>query len=271
MDEFKTQLAKYGKTLARGVVALVFSGALLLFAQFAGTLKSFQFIGQDVEFRNTITVSGEGKVMVVPDVAEFSFAVVENAKQVKDAQTAVTNVMNGIIKYLKDFGLEEKDIKTTNYSITPKYEYRADVPKGGVVTYPYPQPGNQVLVGYEVSHWISVKIHKTEDVGTLLAKVGSMGATDVSGIQFTVDDEEKSLREARQIAIDNAKDKAHILAGDLGVRLVKIVTFSESGSPMYYREMKLGAMSADGGLPAPEIPVGENTVTSNISITYAIE
>jgi len=273
MEEIKNQFQSHPhrKVIAVGVITLLFSAALLLLAQFFAEMKSYQFIGQEIEFRNTITVSGVGEVTAIPDTAQFSFAVLNEAKNVNDAQEAVTTTMNNIIALLKKAGVDEKDIKTTNYTISPRYEYRTT---GGVEIQIYPLPRTQVLVGYEVSHWVSVKVRETEDVGSLLSQIGNQGATNVSGVNFTLDDEDAVQREARQKAIGDAKEKAKLLAKDLGVDLVKIVSFNEyGGGPIYYRAESLGFDDKAVGAPSPvpDIPVGENTFTANVSITYAVE
>lgn len=284
MDDFKTQYSSHGKYIFWGAGLLLLTGSLFLFAQFLGEIKTYRFIGQEIEFRNTITVTGEGEVTAIPDVGEFSFAVVKEAKNVEEAQEALSGTMNGIIDALKNAGISEKDIKTINYNIVPKYEYRrrdilpittgSDGVSGAAPAEMYypPGPGEQVLVGYEVSHWILVKVRDVHDTGALLQTVGSMGGTNVSGINFTVDSEEAYLNDARKKAIDDAKEKASVLANDLGVRLVRVVSFSEyGGGPIYYRATLDAKAEGYGGGAPPEVPVGENTITSNVTIVYAIE
>src|SRR3989338_136950 len=160
--------------------ALGFLALFLLVGTISG-LKSMQFIGSGVSATNTINVSGEGEVFAVADTATFSVTVREKAKEVKDAQDAATEKGNAIIAYLKEGGVEEKDIKTLDYSVNPDYEWsQGACPQGG-----YCPPGKQVLVGYEVSQTLSVKVRDTKKAGELLSGVGSRGATEVSGLSFT--------------------------------------------------------------------------------------
>jgi len=97
--------------------------AVFLFIAAIGELKGLRFIGTGVPATNTITVSGEGEVFAVPDTATFSVTIQEEAKEVKDAQEVATKKSNDIIAYLKDEGIEEKDIKTADYSVYPQYDY----------------------------------------------------------------------------------------------------------------------------------------------------
>lgn len=255
-------------------------------------LKESRYIGGGVPSSNTITVTGEGEVFAVPDIAEVGFSVVAEKKTLSEAQSESAEKINAIIAFLKEKGIAEKDIKTTNYSANPKYEWTdqptplsgastrssgAAEPSYGVETslvYPeyYPQPRNQIVVGYEVRQTISVKVRDTEKVGELVTGIGEKGATDMYGPTFTIDDEVTLQREARQKAIEDAKDKAKQLADDLGVRLVRIVSFSENGGGYYpmYARMEAVAYDTDMAKVTPEIPAGENRISANVSITYEI-
>ncbi len=261
--------------------------------QSVNALKENRYIGGGVPSGNVITVSGEGEVFAVPDIAEFTFSVFAEAKTVGDAQKAAAEKGNAIIAFLKGEGIDEKDIKTISYSANPKYEWtNGPTPLGGGVSametsvssgsaggyagvaYPdyYPGPRNQVIVGYEVRQTISVKVRDTEEVGTLLAGVGEKGATDIYGPTFTIDDEDELQREARQKAIMDAKLKAKQLADDLDVRLVRVVSFSENGNPWYpmYATKGYDMAVAESAPAIPEIPLGENKISASVSITYEI-
>ncbi len=215
---------------------------------------------------NTITVSGLGEVVVKPDIATVSFGVTAENLDVAKAQTTATTKMNNIINLLKEKGVAEKDIKLTNYNIYPRYDY---TPTSSI----YPYTGKQVLAAYVVSQTVEVKIRDISKAGAILTGVGEFGVTDVSGLTFTVDNENVVKDQARDLAIIDAKDQAKVLAKGLGVRLVKITSFSEGGNyPIYSmnKSMALGIGGADAAI-APQVPMGENKITSNVTITYEIK
>lgn len=247
--------------------------ALFLLIQSVKALKEFRYVGSGVAASNTISVSGMGEVFAVPDIATFSVSVQEEAKEVETAQETATNKTNAIIEYLTQEGIEERDIQTQEYSVYPQYDYLQDSTREGIYT-----PGRQVLRGYQVSQTISVKVRDTEKAGELLSGVGSRGATNVSGLSFTIDDEDALKAEARQKAIDDAKAKADELAAQLGVNVVRVVGFYEdSGGYLPYAYGKGGvamdmAVRSEAGqaAPAPDLPVGENKIVSNVQITYEI-
>ncbi|MDP3645849.1 MAG: SIMPL domain-containing protein [bacterium] len=250
---------------ALGVLAL-----FLLAATFA-EFKGIRFIGSGVNATNVISVSGEGEVFAVPDMATFSVTVQEEAKEVKDAQDTATKKNNDIIAYLKGAGVDEKDIQTTDYNVYPQYDYANATCSGG-----YCPPGKQTLRGFQVSQTLTVKVRDTKKAGDLLSGVGSRGASQVSGLNFTIDDQDALEAEARDKAITDAKEKAEVLAKSLGVTIVRVVGFSEGGygGPIYYAKATMamdeggrgGALSA----PSPEIATGQNKITSNVEVTYEI-
>lgn len=248
--------------------------ALFLLVVTASAIKSYRLIGSGVSATNTITVSGQGEVFAVPDTGEFTVTIQEEAKDVAAAQEAMAKKANAVISYLKGAGVEEKDIKTTDYSISPRYEWRQPGTASGGY---YPPSGTQTLIGFTAAETLSVKVRDTEKAGELLSGVGGLGAYQVSGLSFTIDDEDALKAEAREKAIQEARTKAKQLAGSLGVSLVRIVGFSEGGmgyypAPMYSArdEMAVGGATMAKAV-APEIAVGQNKITSDVSITFEIQ
>jgi len=248
-----------GKTLL--IIGIAFLAVLTL-----GQLQGLRYIGAGISPSNTISVSGYGEAFGAADIATFSFSVVSEKSTVASAQTDATNKINAITKYLKDAGVAEKDIQTTDYSVYPQYEYNQIV----CISYPCPG-GRQVLKGYQVRQTTTIKVRDLAKAGELLTGVGGKGATEVSGLNFTFDDPNKLQSDARGKAIADAKQKAEALAKQLGVTLVRVVSFNENGGgypgPMYTKAVGMGG---DAAQSAPEISVGQNKVSSNVSITYEI-
>ena len=243
--------------------------AVFLAIETLNALKENSYIGQGIVSANVINVSGEGEVFAVPDTATFSFSVVESGKTVAVAQDTAAKKVNGILDAIKAMGVKDKDIKTTGYNSYPKYEYaQAQICSNG-----YCPPSRQILTGYEVNQTVTVKVRKTADAGAVLTKVGTLGAQNISGLDFVVDNMDAVNAQARDKAIQDAKAKAHILAKSLGVRLSKIVNFQESGSqpPIYYG-MAMDTKTIGAPVPTvPQLPTGENKVTSNVTITYEVD
>lgn len=222
---------------------------------------------------NIITFSGHGEVTAVPDIANISFTIRKEAKTVKVAQENVAQVEKSVLGMLKTNKVEDKDIKTANASFNPKYEYVYDKQTMPCTQYGCPpNPGKNVITGYEAYETITLKIRNTDDTGKIIQELGSLGVSELNGPNFTVDDEDGLKIQARKAAIIDAKEKATILAKDLGVRLGKITSFNESNNypvPMYAKNMM--ADSAVSSAAPAVIPKGENTISSDVSITYELK
>ena len=228
------------------------------------------WIGVDVSNKikkgeNTISVTATGEVYAAPDLALTSFSVVTEAKTVIEALTENTAKMNAVIAFVKSEEVDDKDIKTTGFNIYPRYEWQ----EKNTCWPPCPN-GKRVLVGYEVSQTLQVKIRDMAKIGSILQGATDKGANQVSDLQFTIDDEDGLKKQAREEAIDKAKTKAKELASQLRVRLGKVVEFSESGIfPSYYGIMEKAPMGLGGGEEL-QIETGENKIEVTVTITYEI-
>ncbi len=217
---------------------------------------------------NTITVSGTGVSSAKPDIAKISFTVQEQASDVTTAQNAAAKKGNDAIAAMKVLGIEDKDIKTAAYTISPQYSsqnpcFGAECPRP-VTTNP------NTIIGYEVSQSVEVTIRDTNKASDVLSKLGTIGVQNVSGPNFMVDDDSGVTNMARAEAIKNAQDKAKQLAKELGVSLVSVVSYSDQPNnayPMFDKAMSSEAV----GAPAPVLPVGSDERTVTVQITYRIK
>lgn len=247
--------------------------SLFLFAKTIGEFQSYRYIGSYPSSPSQISVQGKGEVVAVPDVATFSFGVTEENLVVKTAQDEAAKTMNAIIEYLKKNGVADKDIMTSGYTIYPRYEYAS---KSVTSSYfPVPPEGRQTLAAYVVSQTVTVKIRTLGDAGKLLSGIGEQGAANISGLSFDFDKREELVKEARDKAIAEARKEAEKLARSLGVRLVRITSYSDGGYYPYAMKsyaMEAQAMDGRGGASVPpSIPVGEDKIVSNVTIMYEVK
>lgn len=215
---------------------------------------------------NTISIQGEGEVVAVPDVAKFSFSVDVSSESVESAQSLSAEKMNKAISYLKEKGVEEKDIKTISYYVSPKYRY--DDCRG----YEICIPQEPVVIGYDVNQSVEVKIRDTKKSSEIISDIGKIGVTNISGLQFVIDDDGDLRDRARTEAVKDARAKAEQLAQDLGVKIKKVVSFSEDGGYSPYEE-SYGMGGGDVMMKSsvsPDLPMGENTIITRVYVTYEI-
>lgn len=249
-------------TWIAGMLAL--SG--IFFATLAFGVSEWKAVDNPNGQQGTITVSGEGEVTAVPDIATVTITVRESAKTVAEAQELVEKKVIAAINSLANLGVEEKDRRTLYYNVNPKYEYYST---GG-----YAQ--NSRIVGYEVSQTVEIKIRNVDVAGDVIGALGGANITEISGPTFTIDDEDKLQAQAKEQAIEEAREKARATAKALGMRLGEVVQYSEDagGYYPYARDATMNqAAYGKGGALGPEVtlPTGENTIKSRVTITYTLE
>jgi len=245
---------------------------MLLLALGSYAMLNFEKVNFINPMPATVSVSGEGEVLAVPDIGQFSFSVNAVADDAAAAQAESGTKINTILAYLKDQGIEDKDIKTQNYNLYPRYRYEERICVSGNS---YCPPGERVADGFEVSQTVSVKIRQTDASGNIIAGVGEREATNISSLNFMIDDTDALKAEARALAIQDAQAKAEVLAGQLGVRIVRMTDYSENGGsyqPYYYKEQAMNsAMDEASDFAGADMPVGEDSTTVQVSITYEVK
>ena len=263
------------------VKLIMYAGAffLLVLSILAIATTIFVTKGNSSYDENTISVSGTAEVNAAPDVATFSFTVKETSKTTAEAQEVISKKVSLILDGLGDADIAEKDIKTQSYTIYPKYEWvkvkaEESIALDGTVFL----PGNnnkRVQTGFDVSQNVSVKLRDFDKVGDVLTLFAETGVENLNGPNFQIDEPDVLQEEAREMAIADAKAKAKRLVKELDVRLGKVVSFNEGGNNNNYQKSYARGLeyaSADLAVEyAPELPVGENSITSNVTITYKIK
>ncbi len=223
---------------------------------------------QPASFRS-FAVTGEGKATVIPDVALFTFSVVtQGGKNLADLQQTNTKSANAVINYVKSSGVADKDIKTVNYSVDPRYDsYNCNTYLTSPNTY-CPPPS---IVGYTVTNTVQVKARDFGKVGDILTGVVQNGANDVSSLSFTLDDPASAEIQARAEAIVKAKAKAEAVAraGEFGLGKILSIDEGYSPRPVYYSAVadKAGAGTAPA---APSVEPGSQDVNVSVTIRYEI-
>jgi uncharacterized protein len=249
------------KNVSNGVRTAFFT-VLFVFLFLYIFTKSFGPIPFSVNSVNTtktdmFTVSGNGEATAVPDTALTNFGVTKTASTVTQAKNEVNQSANKIIQGLKNLGIQEKKIKTTDYSISPNYDYTS---------------GRNTVIGYVVTQNLQVEITPIEKANQAVDMATKNGANMVGNIQFTVNDEKRTELEnkAREDAISKAKAKAQSIASASGINLGRLVNVQEnnmSQRPPVMYDLKTAAGGAESQ-PATQLQPGENTVSVSVTLSY---
>lgn len=201
-----------------------------------------------------ITVSGEGSVSVLPDLAAATAGVVTEAKTPREASEANARVMNAVVAAVREFGIPESDITTARFSIYPVQAQR-------------PRENTPQIVGYRATNQVLVKVRDPARVGELLDRLLAAGATNIMGVEFSVSDPTRHLDEARRTAFAEAKRKAELYAKAAGAQVGRAVTIvegeSEAPRPMTFR-------SAAAASAPPPVVAGEQTLRTQVTVTFEL-
>jgi len=207
----------------------------------------------------TINVSGSGQAYLVPDIAYIYVGVHTEKSSASEAVDENNTQTQTMIQALRDFGIDAKDIRTTNFSIWPNDKYD---PQTG-------QPTGQKT--YVVDNTVYVTVRNLDKLGDLLDTVVAAGANTVNSIQFDVADKESALKQARADAVKDAKTQASELADAAGVKLGEIQSVSfYDNQPIPMAEGKGGGGGAVAQAAVPIQP-GQLTFTVTVSMTFDIK
>ncbi len=252
-------------TWMAGTVALV----AISFASIGFGLSNLSSVDHPNGQVASITVTGEGEVTALPDIATVTLTVRGSAKTVPEAQKLVESKVGEAVKSLADLGVDKKDTKTLSYTINPKYEQQSTGICSGYVC----PPTKTIVTGYEVSQSMQIKVRKIDQAGSVIGALGKANITEVSGPEFTVEDMDKAKADAKAIAIAKATEKAKSTAKSLNTSLGSIISFNEDNGGMYpvmYARAEMSMKSSGMAVDAVTLPQGESVIKSNVTITYSI-
>ncbi|MEX2007680.1 MAG: SIMPL domain-containing protein [Candidatus Levyibacteriota bacterium] len=236
------------------IIVVVILLGFFLYTKLAGPIP-FSVTSVQTTKSNLFSASGTGKVTAAPDIAQVSLGVTQTAGTVAAAQSRLNARANSLIDTLKGLGIEEKDIKTTNYSISPNYDFTA----------------GQRITGYAASQNLEIKTKQTELANRVIDAATGAGANVVGGVTFTFDDETRTELEgeARKDAVGEAKRKANSLADAAGIRLGRIIDVQESFAGQPIPLAQLDRAVGTGSEPTDtNITPGENTIEITVTLSF---
>lgn len=235
---------------------LVLLALFLIFAGFNQLVSAWNSYrnGGATNIYQTVSFTGEGKVKAAPDTARVDIGLVTEGKDTITVQNENSSKMNTVIKFLKERGISEADIKTSNYSLSPKYEYNK---------------GKSSLVGYILNQNLDVTVRNIGKIGEILDGAVGSGANKINSVSLFLDKPEELKNKAREEAVKQAKEKAALTSSTAGFRLGRLVGFSEgfSGEPPVFFE----SSGKGGAAPSPQIEPGSQEIKVSVTLTYLLK
>ncbi len=207
---------------------------------------------------HTISVSGVGKVTVVPDVADVRLGVLVQRPKARDAQAVAAEQMTKVIAALRKAGIAERDIQTANLSLQPVYDYSTNgsAPR---------------IVGYQFANSVTGTVRDLAKLSDAIDGALAAGANTLEGVTFRVDDPAKAEEQARAAAMAAAKAKGDALAKAAGISIVGVASISETSSPTPGPIYFAGEAMADRSKASTPVLAGTSDVTVTVSVVYLID
>jgi len=205
----------------------------------------------------SIRVTGFGEAFGQPDQAQVTMGVETFATKVNDATSENEAVIAAILSALEEAGVASEDIQTSNYSLWAEQKYGDNGPEG--------------IIGYRVTNQVTVVIRDIDNVGDVLVAVTAAGANSIYGVQFSVADPAALQVEAREKALEDARQRAESLAQLSGLILGNILAIDETVGQYPRPASQMGAGGAADAMEAStSISPGQLSYQSQVQLTFEI-
>ena len=239
---------------------------LIVFLAF-GILLKFEDLSDRMSGKvttNTMSFTAEGKVKATPDLAVVNLGVVTQGATSGEVQSENSGKINKIVDFLKQQGIAKEEISTTQFTITPIYNYNN---------------GKNEITGYESRQTVTVRLHgvdkSNETLGKIISESTKQGVNEISNVSLSFDDPENLRQKAREQAVEKAKVRAQELAKASGVKLGRIISVNQSGSntpeaspyPMY----AMGGGFGGGGSASPNVEPGMQDIIESMTLTFELK
>ncbi len=198
-----------------------------------------------------VTVVGSGEVQGVPDTLTTEAGIEFVASDVTSAMNQTSERQQAVIEALLDAGVDRKDISTTGVSLQPQY---GNTEPGGSST----------ITGYRASNMIKIKVERDSASQVLAVIVRAGGdATRINGVSYSIEDDSQLVRDARERAFNDARDRAEQYAQLSGLHLGRVISISEvaGGTPP---PTPVGA-PMPRAMAAPPVEPGQQTVSFSVT------
>jgi uncharacterized protein len=228
-----------------------------------------------------LSLSAEGRSRRVPDLATFNVGVVTTGTLAAEALTNNSRQMESVVAALKRAGIGERDIQTSAVTLQPRYsspdrDAQILARQTGQPYVPTNEPPR--IIGYEARNTVQVRVRRLGEMGKIIDTLTRVGANEINGPMFSIDQPRAAEDEARQEAIRIGRERAELYARASGMRVSRILSISEGGG--YYAVQQSIVVSGSSYAPPPppppaperDAPVapGELTVGANVSMQFEL-
>ncbi|MEM6410409.1 MAG: SIMPL domain-containing protein [Pseudomonadota bacterium] len=211
-----------------------------------------------IQPETTLNISSRASVDRTPDLAYINAGVETEARTAAEALSENAERMNGVFAALEAAGIEEKDIQTSNFNVSPNYDYSRDGPPR--------------LVGYRATNQVRAKVSDLDNLGATLDSLVNAGGNTLNGIQFGLEDSSEALNNAREDAVTQAIERAELYAGAAGYSVGRIVSISEGGGDGNFQPpvAALSRAAADFESARSPVAAGELSFAASVNVIFEL-
>lgn len=213
---------------------------------------------QEVKTVSQISVSGEGKIKVIPDEALITVAVENTGKEAAEVKKKNDEIVDKVLKLIKQRGIPTADYQTQRVNLYKNYDY------------------NTKKYNYVANQTISIHLKDLSKYDKLMMDLVDSGINSIQGVEFKSSKIKEYESQARKKAMVDAKKKAEDYVSVLaGQKVGKALVISDNSFTNYprpvYAEMKTMAMADGSAMPQETLAIGEIEIISNVSVSFVLE
>lgn len=248
----ETHMLRRPRTLPR-LLAIAFTTVLASGLAMTASAQTPPTIAND---GTLLSISAEARATRIPDIATLSTGVVTQATDANAALRQNTEQMTKVVAAIKAAGIAERDVQTTGISINPQYRYAENQPPA--------------IIGYQASNTLNLKVRDIAKLGKVLDAMVAVGANQVNGPNFEIDNPEDAYDEARLAAIKKAQHRAELYAKALGLRVRRVVSINEGGG--YTPPTPMPVMMRAAAMEVADTPMspGESSLSATINVVFEL-
>ena len=211
---------------------------------------------QDSKFIPQITVSGEGKISVMPDRAVLQFGVQNTGKDATEVKNLNDETVDKVLKFIKKFGIATTDYKTTQVGLRKEYDYE------------------KKKNFYKATQSIQIILKDLTKYDDFMAGLVEAGINNIDNVEFKSSKMDEHQSNARKLAIQDAKKKAEDYVSVLNQKVGKAILISDNSQPIYppmYKNVNYAAMALGEGASRETVAIGEIEIVTNVSVSFMLE
>lgn len=216
------------------------------------------------ETASTVSSVGTGKLTLEPDMATVYLSVEVEKDTAAQASTALAEQINAVTAKLRELGVKDEDLKTTDYGLYQREQYDGDGNPTGKTT-------------SLASCTVSARLYDLDSVGKVIDQAIAAGANNANGVYYSLKDPDAYDAQVLKLAVEDAQARAQAMAEAVGKSVGEAVVITEGSvsdvQPIYRNADEAAAEKA---APAEDGAVvnfspGTLELTADVTVQFVLK